>query len=315
MKKTIYYLGIASANILFVGALFKTMHWPGASILLTVAIFLFCFGFLPSSLINVYRNNDEKSAKWLYIVTFIVFAFCLVGALFKIMHWPGAGILLLVGVPLPFVLFLPVYLYHTRKATEQSLFNNLGVMFGLTFLAVFSVLLALNVSYNTLENFALNAYHNESSVKFEKQISKTFDNQNGVSNKANEICKFIEEIKIEMLNVTENQKDSETYALALNKKSASVISILFYSEEGEKSKAEILSDMVTEYREMVNKSGKANSQLKELANSLLYKSYESNNSNWIDVEFSTNQLTPLINVLTQIQSNVKFIDSEYLAMN
>jgi hypothetical protein len=37
------------------------------------------------------------------------------GALFKIMHWPGAGIFLMVALPFPFLVFLPVYLYVTSR--------------------------------------------------------------------------------------------------------------------------------------------------------------------------------------------------------
>ena len=45
MKKFIYIIGIACANLMFIGSMFKVQHWPGANILLVLAMFLFCFVF------------------------------------------------------------------------------------------------------------------------------------------------------------------------------------------------------------------------------------------------------------------------------
>ena len=139
MKKIVYISGIVCANLMLIGALLKALHLPGASVFLMVSILLFCFGFLPISLVSSYKSSVEKKYKSLYIITFVVFSIVLLGALFKILHWPGAGLFLLIGTLLPFVLFLPVYLIYTRN--EKSVVNLMGVIFGMTFLAVFSVLL------------------------------------------------------------------------------------------------------------------------------------------------------------------------------
>jgi hypothetical protein len=143
MKKLIYISGIACANLMMFGSMFKVFHWPGASIMLVIAVFLFCFFFLPSSLISSYQSQERKQFFWLHIATLLVFDIGLMGVLFKVLHWPGAAIFLQIGIPLPFVVFLPIYLYETRHANRSNTTNFLGVMFGLTFLAVFSVLLAM----------------------------------------------------------------------------------------------------------------------------------------------------------------------------
>ncbi|TVR70068.1 MAG: hypothetical protein EA408_11805 [Marinilabiliales bacterium] len=143
MKQFVYISGTVSTNMLLLGAIFKMNHWPASNILLVVSILLFGFVFLPAALLSSYNAQEQKKYKWLHIVTFIAFAISLTAALFKIMHWPGAGVLLLFGIPLPFVIFLPVYLYSTRDVKNQSPALAMGVMFGLTFLAVFSVMLSL----------------------------------------------------------------------------------------------------------------------------------------------------------------------------
>jgi sugar phosphate permease len=146
MKKLIYISGIACANLMMFGCMFKVFHWPGASIMLALAVFLFCLFFLPAALINHYQNQETKKFLLLHVVTFVVFFVGMMGMLFKVQHWPGANIFLQISIPLPFILFLPVYLYETRNAKKSDDMNFLGVLFGLTFLAVFTVLLALNVS-------------------------------------------------------------------------------------------------------------------------------------------------------------------------
>jgi hypothetical protein len=143
MKKIIYVSGIACANLMMLGCLFKVSHWPGGEVLLTVAVLFFGFFFFPAALISNYQSQETQKYKWLYVVTFIVFFIGMMGILFKVRHWAGADILLYLAVPAPFVLFLPVYLYQTRNEKKEGNLNFLAIMFGLTFIAVFTVLLAL----------------------------------------------------------------------------------------------------------------------------------------------------------------------------
>ena len=120
MKKSVYYPGIACTILMLFGCMFKIMHWPGASVTLTVSILLFCFYFLPAALVNSYKSQETPKYKTLHIITFIVFSICMMGVLFKVMHWPGAGAFLIIGLPLPFVLFLPVYLYSTKDEKKEN---------------------------------------------------------------------------------------------------------------------------------------------------------------------------------------------------
>ena len=143
MKKLIYISGILSANLMMFGSLFKLMHWPLASILLVSAVFIFCFIFLPSALISSYKSESIKKYKLLSFVTFIVFFTGVVSILFKIQHWPYSHEIIYFALPLPFILFMPVYFFETRKEKNES-DNIMAVMMGLTFLAVFSVLLTLH---------------------------------------------------------------------------------------------------------------------------------------------------------------------------
>ena len=234
MKKFIYISGIVSANLMLFGSLFKVLHMPGASILLLLSVFMFCFIFLPMALYNNYVNQDEKKSAWLYIVTFIVFFVCILGALFKIMHWPGASVFLVLGILSPFVLFLPVYLYQTRKPKSKSVKNNLAVMFGLTFLAVFNVFLAVNVSSNVLNIISMSGYNHEQFVKYLVDNSNA-PTANEIKLKAQDISVYIDELKQDVINdALKGKKDiAASYSLLTIPDKATAVSSIFVIKEND----------------------------------------------------------------------------------
>jgi hypothetical protein len=139
MKKLAFVSGLLSANLMMFGSLFKISHWPYADFILIIAATVFCFLFLPFALISWYRASEKKSVT-LTLTTFVVFFTGVIAILFKIEHWEYQLPLMMLSVPLPFVVFLPVYIFHIRKDKHDQTF--LPVMMGLTFIAVFSVLLA-----------------------------------------------------------------------------------------------------------------------------------------------------------------------------
>lgn len=143
MKKLIYITGIVSTNIFLLGSFFKMLHWPGASTLVTLGLGSAALIFLPLALTVAYKEVSDKSLLWVYLTGFLCAFIDLTGAMFKINHYPGANILLMIGIPIPFILFLPVYVYSYVKRNDQQMSGLLGVMFLMTYIAVFSVLLAL----------------------------------------------------------------------------------------------------------------------------------------------------------------------------
>ncbi|MHC1707352.1 MAG: hypothetical protein AB9842_07495 [Bacteroidales bacterium] len=143
MKKFIYISGIACTNIFLLGSLMKMLHWPGASIMVTLGLGIAALVFLPLALNVAYKEASDKALLWVYLTGFLCAFIDLIGAMFKINHYPGANILLMIGIPIPFILFLPVYVYNHIKRKDQQMSGLLGVMFLMTYIAVFSVLLAV----------------------------------------------------------------------------------------------------------------------------------------------------------------------------
>lgn len=150
MKRAIFILGILATIILSVVALFKLFHWPGAGVMIVAGIFILVLVFLPLALLDNFRNEGTRKTRWLYIVTFITCLVVFGGVLFKIMHWPGSGIVILFAIPFPFVIFLPVYLWTTGRLENYDIHKTVFVLFLVAYVSVISALLALNVSRDFL---------------------------------------------------------------------------------------------------------------------------------------------------------------------
>ena len=66
----------------------------------------------------------------------------MIAMLFMVEQWPFGRIFLMTSLPLPFILFLPVYFYESKK-DERISSTFVPVLLGLMFIAVFSVLLSV----------------------------------------------------------------------------------------------------------------------------------------------------------------------------
>lgn len=146
MKTTTYLTGLLATILTFAGALFKINHLPGAGVLIMLGIFILVLIFLPAALINNFKSGEGKRNPVLYLVVWITCAVCFSAMLFKIMHWPGAGYIMLAALPFPYVVFLPVFIVLTSKSKNFSIYNTVFVLLLLTVISAFSALLALNVS-------------------------------------------------------------------------------------------------------------------------------------------------------------------------
>jgi hypothetical protein len=224
MKNKLYYLGLASIIIITTGAIFKIMHWPTAGIMLTVGMTILIFAFLPSALISSFKSENIKKYKLLYILIGIVFMIDLAAALFKIMHWPGAGIMILIGTPLPFIIVLPAYLLTVGKETEINYRNFLAILFFFAYFAAISALLSLGVSKGLIDHYINSAITIEQRTNQINQqckekyltMSKTSidslksESIKNIVNKSDELCHDIDNLTREMLGYPARESQLST---------------------------------------------------------------------------------------------------------
>lgn len=214
MKQKIYIFGLISTITTVLGAIFKVNHYPGAAHLLILGIAMLVLGFLPVALRNHFKKEGESKNSILYFVTWLTCFVVFTSMLFKILHWPGAGILLIVSLPFPYVVFLPVFLYVTGKNKSFSIYNTVAVLFLLAGISVFSALLGLNVSHERInDSLDLARSYNRLEKAIEGMPSKV--NQTPVIQKIDDLLKVIDDYQARIFTVegiTEEQWDKDQFA-------------------------------------------------------------------------------------------------------
>lgn len=151
MKQKIYLLGLLTAVVSVMGCIFKISHWPGASMLLMLGIFMLVFLFLPLALRNNYLSEGNRKNTALYVITWVTSLVVFVAMIFKVMHWPGAGIALIIALPFPYLVFVPAYIVTTARNRDSNIHNTVYVLLLLAGFSVFSLLLAMNVSKEKID--------------------------------------------------------------------------------------------------------------------------------------------------------------------
>jgi hypothetical protein len=71
--------------------------------------------------VTVKRVLQQK--KILYICTLTATMLSLTGLLFKVFHWPGAMVLLFLGIAAIILIVLPLYFYQQYRNAENKLYN------------------------------------------------------------------------------------------------------------------------------------------------------------------------------------------------
>ena len=121
MKRTMIISAGITAFSFITGALFKIMHWPGASVMILLSIVTLCFVFLPILfLFKTKETNSTREKITLGVATIFGITISL-ATLFKIMHWPGANLMWLSSLGFLFFIFLPLFFFSGIRKPETKL--------------------------------------------------------------------------------------------------------------------------------------------------------------------------------------------------
>jgi len=184
MKNTMKFSGIAGTILFGVAAMFKIQHWPGAGILLTLGAFLLAFVFMPSVTGVLWKETHNRNKLVLIISGFVTGFLFIAGTLFKLQHWPIAGILLLCSVISAVIFFLPALLSDRLRedgtnqkrriyiiGTAGAIFYIMGMLFKIQHWPAASVLMVLGL---IILGFIVLPMYTWQSWKDEKTISAKF---------------------------------------------------------------------------------------------------------------------------------------------
>lgn len=194
MKNINYIIGLLSLIVLLIGIIFKVLHLPGAAILFILGMGLMVFIFLPIAYWNLLKSTTDELLKWVYHAAFISFFIDFVGVVFKVLHWPGASILMIIGIPLPFVFFLPLYIYYHNKRKLKLDVNFFSICLFMIYLSVFSSLLAVNKSHSTIN----------ATVSLANAVSSS---NSDYKSSNNNLILLLDEIKLALCNATDGNNE------------------------------------------------------------------------------------------------------------
>ncbi len=200
MKQKIYIIGVVTVITIFTGTIFKVNHYPGAGVLLTAGLTALIFLFLPLALLNHYRSDKGRKNPALHMVTYITCLVVFTAMLFKLMHWPFAGTLLIIALPFPYVVFLPVFIYVTSKDRNFNIYKTVFVLMLLALNSVFSGLLALNVtSQRVKDSYQLSRNYNNQEIVLGR-LTET-DKTSAVNAKIDEVIKLVNDCQSIVLSL------------------------------------------------------------------------------------------------------------------
>ena len=176
---------------------------------------------MPTLLTHLLKNTSDSLLKKAYIIGMISFIFCLIGQYFKIMHWPGAGPMLILGSVLLSVVFLPMYSHAKYKDSSSVQGSFIFLCIGILFFTFLNNLLVLNVSKDIFRHITNQEVKiNKNIALIETKINQAILDSNFVKNDqikkihedVTELSKYIYDIKIEIISRSDgiDKKSADT---------------------------------------------------------------------------------------------------------
>jgi hypothetical protein len=245
MKQKIYIVVLVNLLLIFSGAIFKVNHWPAAGIMLTLGLSSLVIISIPLALISNYKGGNDQRSLLLHIVTWLTCFVVFTGMLFKIMHWPYAGLALTIALPFPYIVFLPVFIAVTSGNRNFNIYNTVFVLLLLALNSVFSVLLSLNVSKQRISD-SYNLSRNYNNIEMILSSLPVSGNQSPMNDKIDLVIKTVNEyesmlLKDDGISPDQWKKDPESLARPDSRQAA--VKVLFNAENpvGNKLEKELIS--------------------------------------------------------------------------
>lgn len=171
MRRTLKITGGITVALCLLGSLFKLQHWPGAGVLLLLALGFFGLVFIPLNIVMKFRDETEPTNRFIITFGFILGSIITIGFLFKIFHWPGANMMVLGSLGLFAAIFIPVY-FITRYRNPETRFNGIvHTTFMVAGTGLIFAMINLKPSHNVVTSI-------ESKAKFQMENFNQYKLQN-----------------------------------------------------------------------------------------------------------------------------------------
>ena len=208
MKKVTFGFGLTSTFLLLAGTIFKLMHWPGANVMFMLGAVILALIYLPLILAHKLKESPNNEAI-LHISGFVGLAFTTVGSLFKIMHWPGASIMLLVGLGTLAFLYVPIYFYKRYQTSANKPIALSASLVAMTCLILVFALTRVNNSSQYDEGITLIDEQLRTSTKLASNNQALYSplvndlQAQGIQTVANETVEYLESVKATIVSTVD----------------------------------------------------------------------------------------------------------------
>ncbi len=315
------------------GILFKVMHWPGASMLLLIGWTILLGAFIPLLLFSKLRENNTPGEKGIYVLGAIAMILFELATLFKVMHWPGAGPLLIVGSFLLVGIFIPMYTNKQIKANQMNPGKFVFVITLTMYTVALTFLLAMNVQGPVLERFAGDTIDNKQIVSYFEKKNQRLENQlqtdsasqlkhyDDVKTQAQKTRQLINALRLELVKGIENVDEAMASNLISNpyliirKDNFDIGNQVLLDPSGNKASA--LKKEIEQFRTVALKYGENNVVLKEKISGLFNTSddeYLDTQRTWEERTFRNCMLITTLSRLTAIEKNILLAESNLLTL-
>jgi hypothetical protein len=162
------------------GIVFKTQHWPGSGVVLSLAVLSAILFFVPSLLVDRFRDQEKRSKRIIYVLGALVIICNLLGLLFKIQHWPLAG-LFFNSTFLLFIIVFPWYTWHTWKNENNVSARFIYLVVGSLAIIVPSAMVNLNLQRSYDTGYYLHQRQQQALYNYEFRTNQLFLDQHNDS--------------------------------------------------------------------------------------------------------------------------------------
>lgn len=318
--------------LFMVGVLFKVQHWSGASILLLLGSAMVIVIIIPYLLYQKVKSQSDKKLKTIYIVGFISLIIYLLGFMFKIQHWPGAAILLILGSISLTSVFLPIFTYNKYGKTNYISAQFIFLTIAIVYFNMFTLLLAMRSSTNVLQEFVRTNYElkkqnsvlnklNSSNYQF---VADSLPDMNSTyvqfREKTDSLLNFIDDIKIGLIQFADEVDREKAQYLLENQeyiKNKSNINMVHFMMFGQNKGgyAYDLKNKLQEYNLFIRNNFKVFSDpeknLKALSTDDV-QSYYGEIISWENQYFHNQNVVNVISNLSIMQRNIQIIENVIL---
>lgn len=335
MKKFMYILGMIAPAMLITGTIFKIQHWAGAGVLLVLSLFILGAIYLPVFVMVKIRDTRKEGKKVnmpMYIFGLIAGIIFIAGAMFKIQHWPGAGIMISLSGLVTVLIFIPILVVQALKDKENQVQNFTILIFVLCFVAITFMMYALRVSKNVLTAFSVATEGHIASTEIVEARNAAYldrlqqsvpgsdiiqEQAKEISSRSDALSDYISDLTADMVHRSHpdnlaavDQEGNIAFDKLDNMDELYSVRVVIFGDEGIPGKGNDLQQKINEYKEFLSEN--SDPKLAGMINKLL-DTGPRGELTWVQYCFLQAPMIGAVNVLTSIQSNIRVAEGEVLS--